>query len=56
VNNDKKSSRPIVRTSLGQTDYKRELAYRCLGMDPKTCSASRSLHSIETYCSLGPRR
>ena len=35
MNNDKKSSRPIVRTSLGQTDYKRELAYRCLGMDPK---------------------
>ena len=35
MNSDKKSSRPIVRTSAGQTDYKRELAYRCLGIDPK---------------------
>jgi hypothetical protein len=35
VNSDKKTSRPIVRTSAGQTDYKRELAYRCLDIDPK---------------------
>jgi hypothetical protein len=35
VNSDQKTSRPIVRNSVGQTDYKRELAYRCLGIDPK---------------------
>jgi hypothetical protein len=35
VDEDKKASRPIVRTSIGQTDYKRELAYRCLGIDPE---------------------
>jgi hypothetical protein len=35
VNEGKKTSRPTVRTSAGQTDYKRELAYWCLGIDPK---------------------
>ncbi len=33
--NEDKKTRPIVRTSAGQTDYKRELAYRRLGMNPK---------------------
>jgi len=35
VNEDKKTPRPIVRTSAGQTDYKRELAYQRLGINPK---------------------
>lgn len=33
VKSDKKSCRPIVRTSAGQTDYKRELAYQHLGIN-----------------------
>jgi hypothetical protein len=35
MNEDKKIPRPIVRTSAGQTDYKRELAYQRLGINPK---------------------
>jgi hypothetical protein len=35
VNGDEKTERPIVRTSAGQTEYKRELAYQCLGINPK---------------------
>src|SRR5260370_41538764 len=35
MNEDKKTPRPIVRTSAGQTDYKRELAYQRLGINPK---------------------
>lgn len=35
MNSDKKSCRLIVRTSVGQTDYKRELAYQHLGINPK---------------------
>lgn len=35
MNADKKTPRPIVRTSVGQTDYKRELAYERLGINPK---------------------
>ena len=32
MNDDKETPRPTVRTSDGQTDYKRELAYQCLGI------------------------
>jgi len=35
VNAETKTPRPIVRTSAGQTDYKRELAYQRLGINPK---------------------
>jgi hypothetical protein len=35
MNGDKKTPRPTVRTSAGQTDYKRELAYGHLGINPK---------------------
>ena len=35
MNEDQKTRRPAVRTSVGQTDYKRELAYAHLGIDPK---------------------
>jgi hypothetical protein len=34
VNDNKKTPRPTVRTSIGQTDYKRELAYARLGINP----------------------
>lgn len=35
VKGNTKTPRPTVRTSAGQTDYKRELAYRYLAIDPK---------------------
>ena len=35
MNEDMKTCRPAVRTSAGQTDYKRELAYGHLGINPK---------------------
>jgi hypothetical protein len=35
MNEDKKTPLPTVRTSIGQTDYKRELAYERLGINPK---------------------
>jgi len=35
VNGDNKTPQPIVRTSAGQTDYKRELAYARLGINRK---------------------
>jgi hypothetical protein len=35
VNDDKKAPPPTVRTCIGQTDYKRELAYQRLGINPK---------------------
>lgn len=35
MSGDTTTPRPIVRTSAGQTDYKRELAYQRLGIDPK---------------------
>lgn len=35
MNDHTKTPRPTVRTSVGQTDYKRELAYQRLGINPK---------------------
>jgi hypothetical protein len=35
VNDDTKTPRPTVRTCVDQTDYKRELAYKRLGINPK---------------------
>lgn len=35
MKDDKKTPRPTVRTSVGQTDYKRSLAYQRLGIRPQ---------------------